>query len=234
MYLADDGVAHLGSSYVAESAPTVGVAPPAAPWLLIAAKGATGDQGIQGLTGPTGPAGEIGPAGPTGPQGVAGLPGATGPAGATGATGLTGPVGPTGPAGVLAYRDASEEIAVVVPASPDTFTYCAESTSYTPASTGQVAIATVRAGCLLPITATLRVQPAVRTGGVHVNLGTAIDAQNASHLISAFVANVGTGTYPLTSGTEYFFSTGILLSGNGASCKCQTVVQIIQGPVLPP
>ena len=61
--------------------------------------------GAPGPTGPTGPTGATGGIGPQGPQGLVGPTGATGsqgPVGSTGPQGSTGPVGPTGP-GTGAY-----------------------------------------------------------------------------------------------------------------------------------
>jgi hypothetical protein len=78
-YIANDGVNYQGSSYVATAA-TTGSTPPAAPWQLVAAQGATG------ATGPTGPQGATGATGPQGPQGN---PGATGPQGVPGPVGMT-------------------------------------------------------------------------------------------------------------------------------------------------
>ena len=59
-YQPDDGVDHLGSSYVAVGTPVLGLAPPNADWQLIASVGATGAEGPQG---PKGDAGATGPAG---------------------------------------------------------------------------------------------------------------------------------------------------------------------------
>lgn len=56
-YVSNDAVSYLGSSYYAPSDVTMGVAPPAAPWQVIALKGDTGATGATGPTGPTGPAG---------------------------------------------------------------------------------------------------------------------------------------------------------------------------------
>jgi len=102
-YVADDAVAHDGSSWVAlqaslDSAPAAG-----ADWSLLAA-GATGETGETGATGPAGPAGPTGPqgpVGPSGPQGIQGFPGAQG------ATGAQGPVGPQGPPGSVHMIEAS-------------------------------------------------------------------------------------------------------------------------------
>ena len=77
-YVANDAVSYQGSSYYAPSSVTVGVAPPAAPWQQIAAKG------DPGATGPQGPTGATGATGSQGPQGNPGTPGATGSTGATG------------------------------------------------------------------------------------------------------------------------------------------------------
>src|SRR5215471_13952103 len=54
-YVANDAVSYVGSSYYAPSNVTLGVAPPAAPWQQIAAKGDTGSTGPTGATGATGP-----------------------------------------------------------------------------------------------------------------------------------------------------------------------------------
>ena len=59
-YVSNDAVSYQGSSYYAPSNVTLGVAPPAAPWQLMAAQGATG------ATGPTGPTGATGAGVPTG------------------------------------------------------------------------------------------------------------------------------------------------------------------------
>jgi hypothetical protein len=115
-YVAQDGVSHNGSSWVA-NAPNTNTEPGVgAAWDVIAAAAT----GIQGEQGPAGPEGPVGPAGPQGPQGVPGNPGDVGlqgpagplgpagpagpqgpqgPQGATGATGSTGPAGPAGPQG---------------------------------------------------------------------------------------------------------------------------------------
>jgi hypothetical protein len=82
-YANGDAVTYGTSSYIATGPVVAGVAPPAAPWALMAAGGATG------ATGPAGPQGTQGPAGATGPQG------STGPTGATGNTGPQGSPGPT-------------------------------------------------------------------------------------------------------------------------------------------
>ena len=59
-YQADDAVDHLGSSYVAVTAPVLGLPPPGADWQLVAAAGATGAQGPQGLKGDKGDKGDTG------------------------------------------------------------------------------------------------------------------------------------------------------------------------------
>jgi hypothetical protein len=95
-YVSNDAVSYQGSSYYAPSSVTIGVAPPAAPWALIAAKGdvgATGSQGPQGTTGAQGPQGTPGATGATGTQGPPGATGAQGPTGSTGPQGTTGPQG---------------------------------------------------------------------------------------------------------------------------------------------
>ena len=106
-YVANDAVSYQGSSYYAPSSVTLGVAPPAAPWQQIAAKGdpgATGPQGPTGATGADGATGAPGAVGPTGPTGAAStVPGPQGPqgvAGPTGTTGAQGPIGNTGPQGL--------------------------------------------------------------------------------------------------------------------------------------
>lgn len=125
-YVALDGVAYNGSSYIAVSASTGEAPGSGAAWMLLAragdvgpagqvgpagptgAQGPQGDAGVQGPTGPQGPAGPAGPIGPTGlpgvqgpigPTGPAGPAGPAGPTGATGATGAQGPMGPAGPTG---------------------------------------------------------------------------------------------------------------------------------------
>ncbi len=120
-----------------------------------------------------------------------------------------------------------------MPASVDAFTYCGETSGYTPPTPGQVAILIVRAGCLLSPYATMRVEPGIRVGGASFNVGTPTDAQNASGTLSSMTANTGTGTYALSAGTEYFFSTAFRVNAASALCSCQTIVQIIQGEAVP-
>lgn len=116
----------------------------------------------------------------------------------------------------------------VLPA--DTFATCGETTGYTPSTTGQVAILNVRAGCVLGLGASLSVQPGIRTGAVSFNVGTPLDTQGTG----GQTTNTGTGTYPLTSGTEYFFSTALKASAPAALCGCQTIVHVIQGEIAAP
>ncbi len=113
---------------------------------------------------------------------------------------------------------------------PDTFTYCGETTGYTPSTTGQVAILNVRAGCVLGIGASLSVQPGIRTGGVSFITGIPLDTQGTG----GQTTNTGTGTYPLTVGTEYFFSTALKVPAPAALCGCQTIAQVIQGEIPAP
>ena len=61
-YVSNDAVSYQGSSFYAPSDVMLGVAPPAAPWQQIAAKG---DTGAAGPTGPTGATGAGVPAGGT-------------------------------------------------------------------------------------------------------------------------------------------------------------------------
>jgi hypothetical protein len=114
------------SSYISAVSNNASV-PPAAPWQLLSAQGATGAtgpagptgtqgaQGIQGIQGIQGPNGATGATGTTGAVGAVGPTGATGPAGPTGsqgqmgAQGNIGPTGPTGPAGTASiYGDGSD------------------------------------------------------------------------------------------------------------------------------
>lgn len=59
-YVSNDAVSYQGSSFYAPSNVTLGVAPPSAPWQMIASKGDTG------VTGPTGPTGATGAGVPVG------------------------------------------------------------------------------------------------------------------------------------------------------------------------
>jgi hypothetical protein len=103
-YANNDAVSLNGSSFYAAGNPPLGVAPPAAPWQQIAAKGDTGPTGPQGPIGNTGAQGPIGntgaqgPIGNTGPQGPIGNTGPIGPQGVQGPAGTTGATGPQGPA----------------------------------------------------------------------------------------------------------------------------------------
>lgn len=85
-YVSNDAVSYVGSSYYAPSSVTLGVAPPAAPWQQIAAKGDTGPQGVQGIQGTTGATGSQGIQGIQGPQGTIGNTGPAGPGVPTGGT----------------------------------------------------------------------------------------------------------------------------------------------------
>jgi hypothetical protein len=98
-YEARDGVSIDGSSYYT-LIPVIGVAPPASPWIVLAAKGDQGVQGAQGPQGVQGPAGPEGPQGADGPQGIQGPAGPAGPQGAVGPQGADGAVGPQGPQGL--------------------------------------------------------------------------------------------------------------------------------------
>jgi hypothetical protein len=106
-YEGGDAVEVGGVAYLA-TLPTLGVAPPAAPWVAIefgpaGPPGPQGNPGPAGTQGPTGPAGVAGPAGPAGPQGAvgeAGPAGPEGPAGPQGPAGAQGLIGPAGPQGV--------------------------------------------------------------------------------------------------------------------------------------
>ncbi len=104
-------------------------------------QGPAGPQGPTGATGATGPKGDTGATGPQGPQGEQGEQGpqgATGPQGPTGAQGEAGPQGPTGPAGATGPEGAVAVVATSIDWTADTAT----------------------------LTATLRVNGAVRTSGV--------------------------------------------------------------------
>lgn len=119
VYLIDDAVELLGSSYMCIEAhvASVGNQPPGAFWELLVQKGTTGaqgppgsqgSQGIPGNDGPQGLQGVSGAQGPTGSQGLQGVPGndgddgqygTQGPPGATGPQGVPGNDGPQGPVG---------------------------------------------------------------------------------------------------------------------------------------
>ena len=127
VYVVDDAVEYLGSSYFCHNnVGPIGTNPvlDTAHWALLTMIGAggptgpigptgaastvAGPTGQQGFAGPTGPAGPDGPIGQTGgpgatgitgPQGPEGATGIQGPIGATGITGLTGPQGSTGATG---------------------------------------------------------------------------------------------------------------------------------------
>jgi len=116
VYVVDDAVEYLGSSYFCyNNVGPVGTNPvlDTAHWALltmIGAEGTTGPIGptgaastVAGPTGQQGFAGPTGPAGPDGPIGQTGAPGATGitgPQGPEGATGIQGPIGATGITGM--------------------------------------------------------------------------------------------------------------------------------------
>lgn len=85
-YAAGSLVGFDGTTYMNTVATTAGQSPPAAPWVVVAAKGAQGDQGIQGIQGIQGPAGPDGPAGPAGTPGTVWTTG-TGAPSAPGANG---------------------------------------------------------------------------------------------------------------------------------------------------
>jgi hypothetical protein len=111
--IATGGTVNTGTStYIATGPAAAGIAPGAAPWVMMAQAGANGTNGTPGTNGTNGTNGIDGvsiqgPAGSTGATGATGaastVPGPTGPqgpAGATGTTGLASTVpGPTGPAG---------------------------------------------------------------------------------------------------------------------------------------
>jgi hypothetical protein len=117
-YTAGDGVSYAGSSYIATGT-TITVAPPSAPWSLLAAEGATGATGVTGSTGTTGSngatgvtgvvgaTGVTGATGDTGSSGLAGVKGATGATGATGVSGLDGAKGVTGSTGLAGATGAT-------------------------------------------------------------------------------------------------------------------------------
>ena len=117
VYVVDDAVEYLGSSYFCyNNVGPIGTNPSldTAHWAIlttIGANGATGPIGPTGLTGPIGPmgiqgsAGPIGPApqgpiGPTGSQGVIGILGPQGPIGLTGSQGVIGAQGIQGVIGL--------------------------------------------------------------------------------------------------------------------------------------
>jgi hypothetical protein len=101
IYVVDDAVEYLGSSYFCyNNVGPIGTNPvlDTAHWALLTMIG-TG-----GATGPIGPTGLTGAIGPTGIQGLPGATGATGPPGiqgATGGAGLTGANGPQGATGSI-------------------------------------------------------------------------------------------------------------------------------------
>ena len=98
-YSANDAVSYQGSSYYAPSAIAADVAPPAAPWQIIAAQGEEGPAGAPGAQGEPGPQGVQGPQGTTGATGSEGPAGPQGDPGAQGPQGIQGIQGPPGPAG---------------------------------------------------------------------------------------------------------------------------------------
>jgi hypothetical protein len=116
VYVVDDAVEYLGSSYFCHNnVGPIGTNPvlDTAHWALltmIGAEGTTGPIGPTGaastVAGPTGQQGFAGPTGPVGLQGIQGMTGGqgatgiTGPQGLTGATGLQGIQGATGPTGM--------------------------------------------------------------------------------------------------------------------------------------
>ena len=121
VYVVDDAVEYLGSSYFCHNnVGPIGTNPilDTAHWALLtmigtggqtgpigptgAASTVAGPTGQQGFAGPTGPAGPDGPIGQTGDPGADGITGPQGPDGATGPQGLPGPqgiAGMTGPQG---------------------------------------------------------------------------------------------------------------------------------------
>lgn len=91
-YVAMDGVAYQGASYIALQASTGQTPPNATYWQVIAQMGSTGQTGITGMTGMTGMTGAASTvAGNTGMTGMTGMTGKTGNTGMTGMTGMTGP-----------------------------------------------------------------------------------------------------------------------------------------------
>ena len=102
VYVVDDAVEYLGSSYFCYNNVGPSVTNPVldtANWALltmIGTGGPTGPIGPTGLTGAIGPTGIQGLPGATGPTGPPGIQGATGGAGLTGLTGAQGPTGATG------------------------------------------------------------------------------------------------------------------------------------------
>jgi len=110
-YVANDAVAHLGSSYVAIDTST-DVEPGVdggweSYWNIVALKGDEGATGPIGATGATGPQGDAGSAGAVGATGATGPQGDAGSAGSAGATGSTGPTGPAGDNGGLGATGAT-------------------------------------------------------------------------------------------------------------------------------
>jgi hypothetical protein len=75
-YSANDAVSYQGSSYYAPVTIGADVAPPAAPWEIIAEQGEQGPVGAAGAPGPVGPQGDPGVPGPQGLQGPPGPAGA--------------------------------------------------------------------------------------------------------------------------------------------------------------
>ncbi|MFA5862669.1 MAG: hypothetical protein WDA16_13335, partial [Candidatus Thermoplasmatota archaeon] len=100
-YLLNDLVSHQGSTFVAGTTTTAGLAPETSSqqWTTFASVGSPGPSGPAGETGVSGAVGLKGPAGPAGPMGPPGHSGADGAPGPAGAIGLAGPPGPPGPPG---------------------------------------------------------------------------------------------------------------------------------------
>ena len=116
MYLTNDLVTSLGSSWIARR-DNVGISPTnTGYWEKFTSKGdtgaagATGVQGARGLTGLPGPQGATGLQGAVGAKGATGAQGPAGPVGATGSTGAqgtAGPIGAPGPQGATGLQGAA-------------------------------------------------------------------------------------------------------------------------------
>jgi hypothetical protein len=220
--------------WVGDPTGLVGPTGPQGPAGVDGAVGPTGAQGPVGPTGAAGPAGATGAQGPIGPTGAQGPQGPQGPAGATGAQGPAGATGATGASGIVTTSsfDAATwgtSLTANTPVAPGACRF----TSYTPTTSGQVAViqisGTAATSATSPVSE-LYMAPVVSTDG-GTNFNFAATAYVIDSLPTGGSANTSTFVrVPLTQGTPYIFGAGFNSSATVTldATSCLGVMTIVR------
>jgi hypothetical protein len=156
-----------------------------------------------------------------------------GPQGTQGVQGAQGPAGPTGPSGVINVSsfDVSNWATSLTASSAIAPAIC-RVTSYTPTTTGQVAIIQISGTALMTPVATatqLYMAAVVSTDG-----GATFSFAGSTYAVDELntgAANVGSVIrVPLTQGTSYIFGAGFLsnVTTTLTGTTCMGVVQIVK------